>query len=138
MNGGSIVAAAQAAYMLLDRNATLTSVEELVAEAAGLGPELVVFPETFVPGTPLWIDAGPIWEGAGPWYGASSSRPSWCRGPATARIGVTARAHRVHLVIRARNTNRTGPPSTTPRGTWTPSDRDLAGWWGSGRAAGPG
>jgi nitrilase len=43
MNGRFIVAAVQAAYVLLDRDATLSRVEELVAEAAGLGAALVVF-----------------------------------------------------------------------------------------------
>jgi len=99
MNGRFVVAAVQAAYVLLDRDATLGRVEELVAEAAGLGAELVVFPEAFVPGTPLWIDAGPIWEGDGPWYARLVEQAVVVPGPATARIGATARAHRVHLVI---------------------------------------
>ena len=33
-----------------------------------MGAELVVFPEAFIPGTPLWIDSTPIWDGDGPWY----------------------------------------------------------------------
>ena len=99
MNGRFIVAAVQAAYVLLDRDATLNRVEELVAEAAGLGAELVVFTEAFVPGTPLWIDARPIWEGDGPWYARLGEQAVVVPGPATARIGATARAHRAHLVI---------------------------------------
>ena len=32
------------------------------------GARLVVFPEAFVPGDPIWKDAGPIWEGDDAWY----------------------------------------------------------------------
>src|SRR5919112_793367 len=41
MNGRFMVAAVQASYVLLDRDATVARVEELVAEAARLGAELV-------------------------------------------------------------------------------------------------
>lgn len=50
------VAAVQAAPRYLDREATLDVVLDRLAEAAGLGAELVVFPETFVPGYPVWTD----------------------------------------------------------------------------------
>ncbi len=93
------VAAVQAAYVLLDRDATLTRVEELVAEAAGLGAELVVLPEAFVPGTPLWIDTLPIWDGDGPWYALLVEQAVVVPGPTTARLGAIARAHGVHLVV---------------------------------------
>ena len=99
MNGRFTVAAVQAAYVLLDREATLARVEELVAEAAGLGAELVVFPEAFVPGTPLWIDSVPIWDGDGQWYARLVEQAVVVPGPVTARLGAIARLHRVHLVI---------------------------------------
>jgi nitrilase len=99
MNGKFTVAAVQAAYVLLDRDATLARVEELVAESAGLGAALVVFPEAFVPGTPLWIDSGPIWEGDGAWYARLVEQAVVVPGPATARLGAAARARSVHLVI---------------------------------------
>jgi nitrilase len=54
------VAAVQAAYVLMDREATTSKVEELIASAAATGARLIVFPEVFVPGTPIWIDAVPI------------------------------------------------------------------------------
>jgi nitrilase len=57
------VAAAQAAYVLMDREATLAKTEALVREAAASGAELVAFPEAFVPGTPFWIDTQRIWDG---------------------------------------------------------------------------
>ena len=56
------VAAVQAAYILMDREATTSKVEELIGSAA-TGARLIVFPEVFVPGTPIWIDSVPIWDG---------------------------------------------------------------------------
>jgi nitrilase len=99
MNRRFKVAAVQAAYVLLDRDATLARVEELVAEAAALGAELVVFPEAFLPGTPLWIDSTPIWDGDGPWYARLVEQTVIVPGPVTARLGAIARTNRVHLVI---------------------------------------
>ena len=46
-------AAVQASYVLMDREATLDRVAELTVDAAERGAQLVVFPEVFVPGTPL-------------------------------------------------------------------------------------
>ena len=40
----------------------------MTADAAREGAELVVLPEAFIPGTPLWIDTRPIWDGDGDWY----------------------------------------------------------------------
>ena len=62
------VAAIQAAYVLMDREATLERVAALTAEAAANGAKLVVFPEAFVPGDPSWKDAGIIWDGDEAWY----------------------------------------------------------------------
>ena len=50
------VAAVQAAYVLMDREATLAKVEKLLADPEVQAADLVVFPEAFVPGTPIWID----------------------------------------------------------------------------------
>jgi nitrilase len=49
------VAAVQATPVLLDREATLQRVVELTQEAAANGAELIVFPESFVPGYPDWV-----------------------------------------------------------------------------------
>lgn len=48
------VAAVQAAPVFLDREATIDKLETMLAEAAGKGAQLVVFPESFVPCFPLW------------------------------------------------------------------------------------
>ena len=39
----------------LDREATLQLAVDKIAEAAGQGADLVVFPEAFIPGYPAWI-----------------------------------------------------------------------------------
>ena len=50
------VAAVQAAYVLMDRKATVCQGRRLLADPAVRAADLVVFPEAFVPGTPIWID----------------------------------------------------------------------------------
>lgn len=51
-----IVSAVQKAPAYLDRSATIEIVVDTIFEAAGHGSELVAFPETFVPGYPVWTD----------------------------------------------------------------------------------
>lgn len=93
------VAAVQAAYVLMDREATLASAEKLVADAAGRGAGLVVFPEAFVPGTPIWIDSGPIWEGDEAWFAMLTDQAVVVPSPATDRLCAAARDAGVYLVI---------------------------------------
>ena len=54
---------------------TLAKVEALLADAAVQGADLVVFPEVFVPGTPIWIDARPIWDGDEQWFAMLAEQP---------------------------------------------------------------
>ena len=49
------MAAVQDSPVLLDRAATLDRVDELTDRAAEQGAQLVVFPEAFVPGPPVWM-----------------------------------------------------------------------------------
>jgi len=56
------IAAAQATPIFLDRTATIDKACKLIAEAATGGAKLVVFPECFVPGYPLWIWFVPAFE----------------------------------------------------------------------------
>jgi nitrilase len=51
----SRVAVIQRPPVLLDRERTLQSAVASVAEAAGGGAKLIVFPEAFIPGYPVWI-----------------------------------------------------------------------------------
>jgi nitrilase len=61
------VACVQVEPVVLDREATLDKLEQVAAEAAGEGAELVVFPETFVPVYPssTWAKAFAGWEATG-------------------------------------------------------------------------
>jgi len=48
-------AACHAAAIFLNTDKTLDKTCDLIAEAARAGAELVVFPESFVPGFPVWV-----------------------------------------------------------------------------------
>jgi nitrilase len=49
------IAAVQAAPVFLDLDATMERTCELIEEAANGGAKLVVFPEAYIPGYPLWV-----------------------------------------------------------------------------------
>ena len=93
------VAAVQAAYVLMDRDATIDRVAGLTAAAAREGAQLVVFPEVFVPGTPIWIDTQPIWEGDEDWFGLLAANAVVIGSPATERLAAIAAQHQVWLVV---------------------------------------
>ena len=93
------VAAVQAAYVLMDRDATLGRVAELTADAASRGAQLVVFPEVFVPGTPIWIDTRRIWDGDADWFTLLADNAVVIPGPAVDRLGAIAADHGVWLVV---------------------------------------
>ena len=93
------VAAVQAAYVLMDREATTTRVEQLVKEAAGLGAELIVFPEVFVPGTPIWIDSLPVWDGDEAWFAQLVDQAVVVPSPTTDRMAAAAEAAGAYLVV---------------------------------------
>jgi nitrilase len=93
------VAAVQAAPVLLDREATLARVADLTRSAADGGAELVVFPEAFVPGPPVWIDTARIWDGDDEWYGLLADQAVVVPSPATAMLGDIAREAGVWLVV---------------------------------------
>jgi nitrilase len=102
------VAAVQASYELMDRDATIDRVADLTAAAAGQGAELVVFPEAFIPGTPFWIDTQPIWEGDADWFRMLTENAVAVPGPATERLGAIARENGVWLAIGVQEREPTG------------------------------
>ena len=55
MNEVVRVAAAQVAPVFLDRDASVAKACETIARVGAAGAELVVFPETYVPGYPYWV-----------------------------------------------------------------------------------
>lgn len=92
------VAAVQDCPVLLDRAATLDLVEELTRAAAAQGAELVVFPEAFVPGPPVWVDALPV-SGDAEWHGLLMRESVTVPGPACERLAEAAGAAEVVLAI---------------------------------------
>lgn len=94
------VAAVQAAYLLMDAEACLAKAVELIGEAAAAaGARIVVFPEAFIPGTPLWIDTRPIWSGDAQWYAMLVDQAVIVPSPITEALGAAARTAGVYLVI---------------------------------------
>jgi len=93
------VAAVQASYVLMDREATTTKVEELVRAAADRGARLIVFPEVFVPGTPIWIDSVPIWDGDEAWFARLVDQAVVVPSPTTERIGAAASDAGAYVIV---------------------------------------
>jgi nitrilase len=88
-----------------DLDRTLEKALGLVADAAGQGAELIVFPEAFVGGYPKGADFVARVGMRAP-EGRELFRRYWAGaievpGPATAALGAAARQHRAHLVIGA-------------------------------------
>lgn len=93
------VAAVQASYVLMDSGATIEKVAKLTADAATNGATLVVFPEAFVPGSPLWIGSRRIWDGDADWYRLLVENAVVLGGASCNRLGEIARENDVWLVI---------------------------------------
>ena len=93
------VAAVQAAYVLMDREACVAKAVDLVGRAAADGAEVIVLPEAFVPGTPIWIDSRRIWDGDEEWYARLVDQAVVVPGPVTDTLGAAARDARAYLVI---------------------------------------
>jgi nitrilase len=93
------VAAVQAAYVLMDREATLARVEALMASPEVRAADLVVFPEVFVPGTPIWIDTVPIWDGDEQWFERLADQAVVVPSETTRRLGAAAKEAGAYLVI---------------------------------------
>ncbi len=102
------VAAVQAAYVLMDRAATLAKVEELLASPEVRAADLVVFPEAFVPGTPIWFDSLPIWDGDDQWFAMLADQAVVVPSEATERLGAAAREAGVYLVMGINEREPTG------------------------------
>jgi nitrilase len=58
-----------------------------------------VFPEVFIPGTPIWIDSVPIWEGDADWYAMLVDQAVVVPGPVTDALGAAARDAGTYVVI---------------------------------------
>lgn len=98
-NATTRVAAVQASYVLLNREACVDKAVTLISQAAAQGARIVVLPEAFIPGAPVWIDTRPIWDGDAEWYALLVDQAVVVPGPATEALGVAAREAGVFVVI---------------------------------------
>jgi nitrilase len=101
------VAAVQDSPVLLNSDATLDLVDELVARAAEGGAQLVALPEAFVPGPPLWADALPVGDDS-EWHRRLMNESVIVPGPACDRLAAAARRAGVVLVIGVNERDRHG------------------------------
>ena len=96
-----VAVAVQHAPVFLDRDATIELACDLIADAAARGAKLVVFPEAFVPGYPVWIwhlPAGKTHE-LRALYTELVRQSVTVPSPATDRLCRAARAHGVTVAI---------------------------------------
>jgi predicted amidohydrolase len=92
--------------VFLNLRASLARAAELVAEAAAQGAQVVAFPETWLPGYPVWLDAAPgaaLWEHAPAkaLYRLLADNALTLDGPALVELRALAQRHAVHLVMGA-------------------------------------
>lgn len=108
------VAAVQAAPVYLDLPASLVKAETLIAQAAAQGAKLVVFPETWLPGYPAWLDSC---RDVNRWdspavkqvYRRLADNSVVVPGPVTEALGAAARAHGVVLNMSVHERVEAGP-----------------------------
>ena len=93
------IAAVQASYVLMDRDACVEKAIGLIHRAAGDGAGIVVFPEAFIPGTPIWIDSRPIWDGDEDWFALLHDQAVIVPGPVTDRLADAAQQAGAYVVI---------------------------------------
>jgi nitrilase len=83
----------------MDQRAWMDKAITLLHQAASSGARIVVFPEVFIPGTPIWIDSRPIWDGDQDWYAMLVDQAVVVPGPVTEALGAAARTGSAHVVI---------------------------------------
>jgi nitrilase len=103
-----MVAAIQQPPVYLDRDATVEKACNLIAESAAAGARLVVFPEGFVPGYPLWVwrlPAGRVQEQRA-LYAELLEQAVAVPSNATQALCRTAKTHGVTVAIGINEVNR--------------------------------
>ena len=70
--------------------------------------DLAVFPEAFVPGTPIWIDGARIWDGDEQWFAMLADQAVVVPSETTDRLSAVAREAGVYLVIGVNERQSTG------------------------------
>ncbi|HYC52558.1 MAG TPA: carbon-nitrogen hydrolase family protein [Gemmatimonadaceae bacterium] len=96
-----LIAAAQISPAFLDRDATVDRACQAIADAAARGARLVVFPEAFVPGYPVWVwhIASGQTQQLRALYAELLDQSVTVPGPAVAKLCDAARTARVHVAI---------------------------------------
>jgi len=98
------VAAVQAAPVYLDLKRSVEKARALIAEASSQGAQLVVFPETWLPGYPAWLDCCrdvALWDypPVKKVFARLMENSAVIAGPVTEAIGQAAREHSVIVNI---------------------------------------
>jgi nitrilase len=95
------VACVQAEPVVLDKAATIDKLEGLVAEAAGEGARLALFPETFIPVYPSsrWVRYLAGGGDGKTTFGRLARESVEVPGPDTERLGEIAREHSIRLAV---------------------------------------
>ncbi len=101
-----LAAVAQDSPVFLNLEASVAKAVSLIAEAAALGAQLVAFPETWLPGYPIWLDLAP---NAGLWdYGPAKTifrklfeNSVDLSGPEVVTLRRSAREHKCTVVMGA-------------------------------------
>ena len=107
------VAAVQSAPVYMDLGRSVEKALSLIAEAARLGAKLVVFPETWLPGYPAWLDSCrdvALWdhEPTKKVFARLMENSVVVPGPVTQALASAAREHQVVLNISAHERVRQG------------------------------
>ena len=113
MEGVVKVACVQAEPVAFEREATIDKLEKLVAEVAGAGARLALFPETFIPVYPSnrWVRYLAGWSGddsgdARDVFARLAQQSVTIPGPDSDRLAEIARTHGVWLAVGANELER--------------------------------
>jgi nitrilase len=91
-------AACHASSVFLDAEKTAEKACDLIAEAARNGAQLVVFPESYLPGFPIWAALqAPIYNHQ--FFRAFVAEAQRLDGPALQKVRMAARRHGVHVSL---------------------------------------
>lgn len=104
------VAAVQASPVFLDLERTVDKGCALIGEVASAGARLAVFPETWIPGYPVWANADSRWNypPSKQVYGLLYRNSVQVPGPAVDRLCQTARSHGIAVVMGINERTSTG------------------------------